>query len=109
MLPQAAIRPCVLDRLPDAPTEGLDRAVASALDEEFASQDVAFELDSAWRTGGGERFAVVDGQGVARFEDQGEAEVRLQAVYDLVAERWIHVGYALGGEPAPAAPVFASR
>ena len=94
---------------PDAPTEGLDRAVASALDEEFASQDVAFELDSAWRTGGGERFAVVDGQGVARFEDQGEAEVRLLAVYDVVAERWIHVGYALGGEPAPIAPAFATR
>ncbi len=94
---------------PDAPTAGLDRAVASALDEEFASQDVAFELDSAWRTGGGERFAVVDGQGVARFEGEGEAEVRLQAVYDLVDERWIHVGYALGGEPAPAAPAFAAR
>lgn len=94
---------------PDAPIEGLDRAVASALDEEFASQDVAFELDSAWRTGGGERFAVVDGEGVARFEGEGEAEVRLQAVYDLVAERWIHVGYALGGEPAPVAPAFATR
>ncbi|HEU4812720.1 MAG TPA: hypothetical protein VFS99_00615 [Xanthomonadaceae bacterium] len=94
---------------PDAPTAGLDRAVASALDEEFASQDVAFELDSAWRTGGGERFAVVDGQGVAHFEGEGEAEVRLQAVYDLVDERWIHVGYALGGEPAPTAPAFASR
>ena len=94
---------------PQAPTAGLDHAVASALDEEFASQDVAFELDSAWRTGGGERFAVVDGQGVARFEGEGEAEVRLQAVYDLVDERWIHVGYALGGEPAPAAPAFAVR
>ena len=70
---------------------------------------MAFELDSAWRTGGGERFAVVDGQGVARFEGEGEAEVRLQAVYDLVDERWIHVGYALGGEPAPMAPSFAAR
>ncbi|HET8819672.1 MAG TPA: hypothetical protein VFM73_09040 [Xanthomonadaceae bacterium] len=102
-----------LDRNPSAspvtPTEGLDRAVASALDREFSSQDVAFELDSAWRTGGGERFAVIDGQGVARFEGEGEAEVRLQAVYDLVAERWIHVGYALGGEPAPTAPAFAAR
>ena len=94
---------------PDAPTAGLDRAVADALDEEFASQDVAFELGSAWRTGGSERFAVVDGQGVARFEGEGAAEVRLQAVYDLVDERWIHVGYALGGEPAPSAPAFATR
>ena len=94
---------------PAAPTEGLDRAVASALDDEFASQDVAFELASAWRTGGGDRFAVVDGEGIARFEGEGEAEVRLQAVYDLAAERWIHVGYALGGEPAPDAPAFAAR
>lgn len=110
----AVLSPAItLDRNPDAspgaPTAGLDRAVASALDEEFATQDVAFVLDSAWRTGGGERFAVVDGQGVARFEGEGEAEVRLQAVYDLVDERWIHVGYALGGEPAPTAPAFAVR
>lgn len=94
---------------PETPTAGLDGAVAAALGEEFASQDVAFELDSAWRTGGGERFAVVDGEGVAHFEGEGDAEVRLQAVYDLVDERWIHVGYALGGEPAPAAPAFATR
>ena len=94
---------------PQAPTAGLDEAVAAALGEEFASQHVAFQLDSAWRTGGGERFAVVDGQGVARFEGEGEAEVRLQAVYDLADERWIHVGYALGGEPAPDAPAFAVR
>lgn len=94
---------------PEAPTVGLDRAVAAALGEEFASQDVAFELDTAWRTGGGERFAVVDGEGLAHFEGEGSAEVRLQAVYDLVDERWIHVGYALGGEPAPTAPAFATR
>lgn len=94
---------------PETPTAGLDAAVAHALDQEFASQDVAFELDSAWRTGGSDRFAVVDGAGVARFEGEGEAEVRLQAVYDLVDERWIHVGYALGGEPAPTAPAFAIR
>ena len=94
---------------PDTPTAGLDAAVADALDEEFASQDVAFELGSAWRTGGSDRFAVVDGSGVARFEGEGEAEVRLQAVYDLVDERWIHVGYALDGEPAPTAPAFAIR
>ena len=102
-----------LDRNPsvsaDTPTAGLDTAVAAALDEEFSSQDVAFELDSAWRTGGSDRFAVVDGQGVAHFDGEGDAEVRLQAVYDLVDERWIHVGYALGGEAAPAAPAFAIR
>lgn len=94
---------------PDTPTAGLDAAVAAALHEEFASQDVAFELDSAWRTGGSERFAVVDAKGIARFAGEGDADVSLQAVYDLVDERWIHVGYALGGEPAPAAPTFAVR
>ena len=94
---------------PDTPIAGLDGAVADALGAEFVSQDVAFELDSAWRTGGGDRFAVVDGQGVARFAGEGDAEVRLQAVYDMVDARWIHVGYALGGEPAPTAPAFASR
>lgn len=94
---------------PETPTAGLDAAVAAALHEEFASQDVAFELDSAWRTGGSERFAVVDGTGTARFAGEGDASVQLQAVYDLVDERWIHVGYALGGEPAPAAPAFAIR
>ena len=46
---------------------------------------------------------------MARFAGEGDAEVRLQAVYDMVDERWIHVGYALGGEPAPTAPAFASR
>ena len=74
---------------------------------------MAFELDEAWRTGGDARYAVVDGSGTAHFEGEGAAEVRLQAVYDLVDERWIHVGYALGGEnksptaliPAIVAPI----
>ena len=94
---------------PSTPTVGLDDAVDRALAREFAWQDVAFDLDTAWRTGGDERFAVVDGTGVARFDGEGDAEVRLQAVYDLVDEAWIHVGYSLGGEPAPAAPGFAAR
>ena len=102
-----------LDRNPDAapatPTAGLGDAVDRALASEFAWQDVAFELDEAWRTGGDDRYAVVDGTGVARFEGEGSAEVRLQAVYDLVDEAWIHVGYSLGGEPAPPAPAFATR
>jgi len=101
-----------LDRNPVAAPEapaGLDRAVDVALASEFESQAVAFELESAWRTGGGERYAVVDGQGIARFEGEGAAEVQVQAVYDLADEKWVHVGYVLGGEPIPAVPAFASR
>lgn len=94
---------------PVTPTAGLGVAVDRALASEFAWQPVAFELDEAWRTGGNDRYAVVDGRGVARFAGEGAAEVRLQAVYDLVDEAWIHVGYSLGGEPAPAAPAFATR
>lgn len=94
---------------PETPVDGLDQAVAAALGEEFASQDVVFELGSAWRTGGNARYAVVDGDGVADFAGEGAAEVRLQAVYDTQEERWIHVGYALDGEPMPAAPAVASR
>ena len=43
------------------------------------------------------------------LDDWDTLAPRLQAVYDLVDERWIHVGYALGGDPAPAAPAFALR
>src|SRR5690606_1928073 len=84
---------------PDAPRAGLDEAVQAQLASEFAYQPVEFTLGNAWRTGGNARYAVVDGTGVAQFEGEGAAEVRLQAVYDLVDEAWIHVGYALGGEP----------
>lgn len=102
-----------LDRNPsvsaDAPVAGLDSAVGTALGEEFASQSVDFELGSAWRTGGGERYAVVEGDGIAHFAGEGAADVRLQAVYDLVDERWIHVDYALGAEPLPELPAVASR
>ena len=95
--------------LPATPTAGLDDAVNARLASEFAYQPVAFELDEAWRTGGDARYAVVDGSGTAHFEGEGAAEVRLQAVYDLVDETWVHVGYSLGGEPAPAAPAYATR
>ena len=91
------------------PTEGLDQAIGARLATEFASQQVDFELGSIHVTGGDERYAVVDGDGVASFAGEGRAELQLQAVYDRASDKWVRIDYTLGNDLEPPAAAFAAR
>ncbi len=78
----------------------LDKAVDRKLDAEFQSQAVTFDLGAVSLIGGDKRHAVVDGNGIADFGAEGQAEVTLQGVYDRTEQRWLSVDYQLGGEPS---------
>lgn len=75
----------------------LDTAVQERLAAEFPGQDVAFVLGAARRIAGDGHYQLVRGTGVARFGADGNAEVRIAAVYDAHAHAWLGVGYELGG------------
>lgn len=89
------------------PTDSLGSAINGRLAAEFGSQQVDFDLASARVTGGDERYALVEGGGVATFAGEGEAPVRLQAVFDRVRQAWIRVDYRMEGESFDHAPTGA--
>ena len=49
---------------------------------------------------GDQRYAMVDGVGVASFAGEGAATVSVQAVLDRVTGKWLGVSYALGSDAA---------
>lgn len=82
----------------DLPTDSLDRMITGQLAAEFDSQQVDFDLAAARVTGGDARYALVEGGGVATFAGEGEAPVRLQAVFDREQQAWVRVDYRMDGE-----------
>lgn len=80
------------------PTDSLGRTITGKLAAEFGSQQVDFDLASARVTGGDARYALVEGGGVATFAGDGEAPVRLQAVFDKERQAWVRVDYRMEGE-----------
>lgn len=93
----------------DVPIAGLDRAVAAKLGAEFAAQQVDFDLAELQVSGGDARYAVVDGKGMATFAGEGDAAVRVQAVYDRAVHEWVRVDYSLGEDSDAAATAVALR
>lgn len=75
------------------PLDVLQAEVAKRMGVEFASQAVAFELDHTSIVGGDGRRIVVDGNGVALFDQEDAAPVHVQAVYDGASKRWIDASY----------------
>jgi hypothetical protein len=80
------------------PAGSLDAAVTRLLAAEFDSQQVEFDLAAARVTGDDARYALAEGGGVASFAGEGEAPVRLQAVYDRQQQAWVRVDYRMDGE-----------
>lgn len=78
----------------------LDAMVGRQLSEEFASQAVEFDLGTVKMVAGDQRYAMVNGKGVASFAGEGDAAVSVQAVLDRVTGQWLGVSYALGGDAA---------
>jgi hypothetical protein len=78
----------------------LDAMVGRQLSEEFATQAVEFNLGTVKMVAGDQRYAMVDGVGVASFAGEGAATVSVQAVLDRVTGKWLGVSYALGSDAA---------
>lgn len=89
-----------LGRRASIDTAALDAMVGQQLTDEFASQTVDFDLGAVKLVAGDQRYAMVDGVGVARFAGEGTAAVSVQAVLDRVTGKWLGVAYALGGDAA---------
>lgn len=75
------------------PLEGLRVELAKRLGSEFSSQSIAFELEHTSVVGGDGRRVIVNGSGLARFDQEDQATVQVQAVYDRASKRWIDASY----------------
>lgn len=75
------------------PLQGLQANVSRQMNAEFPSQVVAFDLEHASVVGGDGRRVIVNGDGVARFDQEDSAPVQVQAVYDRQTQRWIDARY----------------
>lgn len=75
------------------PLDGLQAELAKRMSVEFASQAVAFDLDHTSIVGGDGRRVIVNGNGIARFDQEDLAPVQVQAVYDRASKRWIDASY----------------
>jgi len=75
------------------PLQGLRDDVARRMSAEFASQSVAFDLQNTSILGGDGRRVIVNGNGVARFDQDEAAPVQVQAIYDRASKRWIDASY----------------
>lgn len=75
------------------PLQGLQADVARRMNAEFASQSVAFDLQNTSIVGGDGRRVIVNGNGVAHFDQDEAAPVQVQAIYDRASKRWIDASY----------------
>lgn len=75
------------------PLDGLQAELAKRMGAEFASQAVAFDLSHTSIVGGDGRRVIVNGNGMARFDQEDAAPVQVQAVYDRASKRWIDASY----------------
>lgn len=80
----------------------LQARVSSALAEEFAGQPVSWAPGATHATAATGRLLRLSGTGVADFGAEGRVDARVDALYDRVTGRWLHVRYELG-EPAAGA------
>jgi hypothetical protein len=70
--------------------------VDSALHDEFAQQPFELRIDRVVTQRAGEQLMQVRGQGTVDFGPDGAAGARIEALYDPVEARWLHVSYELG-------------
>lgn len=74
----------------------LQAQVSSALAEEFVGQPVTWAPGVTTTTQPNGRLLRVSGTGVADFGVEGRVDARVEALYDRVTGRWLHVKYELG-------------
>lgn len=95
---------------------GIARALAarvgSELRDEFAQQRFDLRIDRLVTQRAGERLMQVRGHGTVDFGPDGEAGARIEALYDPMEGRWLHVSYELGAsdpEEALQGPALAAH
>lgn len=77
----------------DLPLRGLQARLGRKMSAEFSSQAVVFNLEHASIVGGDGRRVIINGNGVARFDQEDSAPVQVQAVYDRKTKQWIDASY----------------
>src|SRR5690606_17959961 len=74
----------------------LEERVAVELDRQFIGTSARLQLDDISTVQGGRRLLRINAQGVADFGRNGNTPVRMEALYDQVANAWQRVDYELG-------------
>ena len=77
----------------DLPLTKLQAQVDAAMGSEFLSQDVEFRLGQARVVGDDGGRLVVQGNGIARFDNDEQAPVAVRALYDTRSGRWLDAQY----------------
>lgn len=74
----------------------LEDRVAVELDRQFGVPTARLQLDDISTVEGGRRLLRISAQGVADFGRNGSTPVRIEALYDQIADAWQRVNYELG-------------
>lgn len=74
----------------------LEERVAVELDRQFGDTTARLQLDDITTVEGGRRLLRINAQGIADFGRNGNTPVRIEALYDQVANAWQRVNYELG-------------
>lgn len=77
----------------------LEERVAVELDRQFGDTSARLQLDDISTVEGGRRLLRINARGVADFGRNGNTPVRIEALYDQVANAWQRVNYELGVAP----------
>jgi hypothetical protein len=75
----------------------LEDQIAGELDRQFGVPTARLQFDDISTVEGGQRLLRITAEGVADFGRSGMTPVRIEALYDLVANAWRRVNYELGG------------
>ena len=70
--------------------------MAVELDRQFGDTTARLQLDDITTVEGGRRLLRINAQGIADFGRNGNTPVRIEALYDQVANAWQRVNYELG-------------
>jgi hypothetical protein len=74
----------------------LEDRVAVELDRQFGADSSRLQLDDISTVQGGARLLRISAAGIADFGRNGNTPVRIEALYDQVANAWQRVNYELG-------------
>jgi hypothetical protein len=74
----------------------LEERVTVELDRQFAGTSARLQLSDISTVQGGRRLLRISAQGIADFGRNGHTPVRIEALYDQIADAWQRVNYELG-------------
>ena len=74
----------------------LEDKVAAELDKQFGDRASRLQLDRISTVEGGKRLLRISAQGIADFGINGSTPIRIEALFDQVANAWQRVNYELG-------------